>query len=227
METKTKPGLIKSVEKDERFMAEQLRKPNGSFAEIVGNQMNNFNEVLYEFVIDLMQLKDHENILEIGFGNGKFFNKLFNKNGSLKIKGIDFSKEMVHSAELYNQQAISNGKLKLYLGNSEKLPFPDNSFDEVFCNMVIYFWEEPEKHLKEIRRVLKSNGKFFAGLRTKESTLRFPFAKYGFIFYEPNEWKIILEKCGFLLSGINKKLERPINFKGQNLRLESICYVAE
>ncbi len=166
METQTKPDLIKSNEKNTQFMAQQLRKPSGEFAQKVGEQMNKFNEVLYDFVFSLMQIEDYDHILEIGFGNGKFFNKLFTTAKLLSVKGVDFSDEMIEEAELNNQSLISTRALKLYNRSSDNLPFPENVFDKVFCNMVIYFWDNPENYLKEIRRVLKPDGKFYAGRKT-------------------------------------------------------------
>ncbi len=78
------------------------------------------------------------------------------------------------------QTNIADGKLILQLGSSDKLPFADNSFDKVFCINVVYFWDEPQKHLQEISRVLKPGGKFYATIRTKESMELMPFTKYGF-----------------------------------------------
>jgi len=227
MENQTRSNLVKSVKENPEFIAQQLRKPSGKFAEKIGNQMNQFNEVLYNFVLDLMQLRDEEEVLEIGFGNGKFFDKLYSRANHLNVKGIDFSEEIVREAKLNNQKTISNGSLELFLGSSNNLPFDNNSFDKVFCNMVIYFWEQPSKHLQEIQRVLKPGGKFYAGSRTKESTLRFSFAKYGFIFYEPDEWKLILEENGFDFLGKEQKVEPLINDGKQNIPLESVCFIGE
>jgi ubiquinone/menaquinone biosynthesis C-methylase UbiE len=227
METSAKSELVELVRKNPELMAQQLRKPSGQIAKKIGYQMNQFNKVLYDFVIDLMDLKDHEKILEIGFGNGKFFDSLFAQANYLNVAGIDFSEEMVNEAKLNNQDSISQGNLELFFASSDNLPFQDNSFDKVFCNMVIYFWDEPANHLKEIRRVLKPSGRFYAGLRTKESTLRFPFAKYGFVFYEVDEWNSILKENGFEPIDERKKMDPLINDGGQNIHLESICYIAE
>ncbi len=223
--TRLKPDLIISVERDPEFIAGQLRKPSGEFAKKIGFQMNKFNKSLYDFVFDLMELKEFENILEIGFGNGMHFGELFSRAKNLVIKGIEYSPEMLREGNLNNRSLISEGKLELYSGSSDELPFADNYFDKVFCNMVIYFWQQPEKHLSEIRRVLKPGGKFYAGLRTKESTLTFSFAKYGFVFYEPGEWNSILDESGFAFTGKFRKLEKPVRYNGQDIRLESICYV--
>ncbi|MGI8633803.1 MAG: hypothetical protein ACR2KZ_00220 [Segetibacter sp.] len=71
-------------------MTKQFRKPSGLFAGKVSNKMNEVNEVVYDFAIESMNITDNDAVLEIGFGNGKFFDKLFAKATNLKIWGIDF-----------------------------------------------------------------------------------------------------------------------------------------
>ena len=178
-------------------MAEQLRKPTGNLGSSVGDSMNRSNEPMYQQVLDHMQLKSGEHVLEIGFGNGKLFQKLFATAEHLQIAGIDYSLDMVQAAEENNAQAISSGSLELRQGNSDSIPFPDNSFDKVFCCNVIYFWENPADHLKEIYRVLKPGGIFYVGFRNRKTMSAFPFTQFGFILYEEDEWKKILEENNF------------------------------
>jgi ubiquinone/menaquinone biosynthesis C-methylase UbiE len=189
------------------IMTKQLRKPSGLLAGKVSNKMNEVNEVVYDFTLENMNIKENEAILEIGFGNGKFFNKLFAKARNVKIWGIDFSKDMVGMATKYNQSSIRAGKLNLQLGSSDNLPFANDSFDKVFCINVIYFWDQPEKHLSEVHRVLKPGGEFFAAIRSKETFSHLPAADYGFTLYNEEEWKTVLEQNNFTLAGVTRKKE--------------------
>ena len=50
----------------------------------VGEMMNKANEFLYDFTSSTMELTENQTILEIGFGNGNFFDKLFSKANNLK-----------------------------------------------------------------------------------------------------------------------------------------------
>ncbi|GAA5520107.1 class I SAM-dependent methyltransferase [Aliifodinibius salicampi] len=170
----------KETKQDPEFTAKQLRRPSGDFAMEVGQKMNQVNKPLYDLTFEVLELQENDHILEIGFGNGKFFKDLFSIKNKIQVKAIDFSEEMVEAAREENQEALSSGILDIKLGSSEAIPFPDQSFDKVFCNMVIYFWDQPEKHLKEVRRVLKPDGTFYTGIRTRESMRVFPFIEYGF-----------------------------------------------
>ena len=117
--------------------------------------------------------------------------------------------------------------LNIKLCNSDNTGFENDSFDKVFCNNVIYFWKNPFRHLKEIYRVLKPGGKFYSGLRTRESSLNLPFTKYGFVLYELEDWKSILRKNGFSIINAKRISESLIKEDGQSIRVESICCVAE
>jgi ubiquinone/menaquinone biosynthesis C-methylase UbiE len=212
---------------DPEMIAQQLRKPTRPFAEKIAEKMEQVNAPLIDLTLETMQLADSESVLEIGFGSGRFFEKIFSKAKGLQVSGIDYSQEMVKMAKSNNQRFIDSGKLNLELGNSDALPFADNSFDKVFCNMVVYFWDHPSRHLKEIQRVLKPQGRFYTGIRTKESMLQLPFTQYGFTLYDQNQWHSVLEQNGFIFIGVNKIAEPLVEEDEGPLRFESICLIAE
>lgn len=209
------------------FVAQQLRKPSGKFALKVAEKMNQSNEFLYDLTLETMELKEKESILEIGFGNGKFFNKIFSQAKGLNISGIDYSEEMVKAAKANNKEKFVLGKIHLVLGNSNNLPFAHHCFNKVFGINVIYFWDKPEDHLKEIHRVLKPKGKFYTSIRTKETMQNLPFTPFGFKLYEVEEWVTVLEDNGFEVIQTNIK-EDPVKINGGNtVSFESACIVAE
>ncbi len=211
----------------QKNFAKQLRQPHGTAGIKVGIMMNNGNEVLYDFTLSAMQIEENDTILEIGFGNGKFFNKLFSEAGNLKIAGIDYSETMLKEACEKNQASIVSGKLTLQQGNSDHLPFEDNSFDKVFCINVIYFWDNPQQHLEEINRVLKPGGKFYATIRSKSSMDLMPFTMYGFTKYTEEEWKEVLNKTPLRFLKTERVDEPPMNVENAPLNIYSLCMIAE
>jgi SAM-dependent methyltransferase len=88
--------------------------------------------------------------------------------------------------------------------------------------MVIYFWEEPEIHLNEIRRVLKPGGRFYTGMRTKASMQAFPFTKYGFNLYTVDEWSSVFNNNGFNVSQTLRKNDPAFDDFEQTVQLESV-----
>ena len=210
-----------------KLMAKQLRRPSGTMGSKIGNMMNKANEFLYDFTLDVMQLSVNESILEIGFGNGKFFSKIFSKAEGLKITGLDFSETMYKTAKENNKVNIDNSRLSLHFGNSGAMPFPENSFEKIFCINVIYFWDEPQPHLLEIYRVLKPGGRFYATVRTKESMLKMPFTKYSFTYYETERWKKQLADAGLTFIEERPFDEPIIDFDGEKLLVQSLSVIAE
>ncbi len=175
-------------------LARQLRRPTGNAGKETGILMNRSNHYMYQFTLEQMQLKDGDQVLEIGFGNGHFFPQVLSAAENLSLYGIDYSRLMVEETRRANSNLIQNGQLQLVNGNSNALPYPDQYFDVIFCINVIYFWDQPEDHLKEIRRVLKTGGRFFATCRSKENMALMPFTRWNFKPYTADEWETELKK---------------------------------
>lgn len=208
-----------------KSLARQLRKPGGAFGNKVGHMMNRANEALYNFTFDVMQPGYDQSILEIGFGNGKFFEQLEGRAEGLDLTGIDYSNTMLQAAARQNEKLISAGKLKLVAGNSDDLPFPDNCFDKVFCINVAYFWDKPPGHLREILRVLKPGGMLYTTVRSIESMERMPFTKYGFNKYTPDSWNEISGRAGFEWVKLETLTEPASEFQPDQRPFVSLCFV--
>jgi ubiquinone/menaquinone biosynthesis C-methylase UbiE len=212
---------------DPRIIAAQLRKPNGELGEKVALRMNESNRFLHDFLLGFFGVSPFERILEIGFGNGHFFPDLCNRAPGVKVNGIDYSPEMVAEATAFNADLIQKGTLTITLGESDHLPFPDATFDMVFCINVIYFWEKPEDHLAEIKRVLKPGSKFMLGIRPAESLKKLPFHEFGFRLYDKGQLLALLKDAGFSVPGLHSAVEPPIEMDGKSITLESVVAVAE
>lgn len=210
-----------------KAIARQLRKPGGQAGHKVGLMMNKANEYLYHFAWGCMNVEPKNKILEIGFGNGKFFEELSALSEQLELHGIDFSSAMVREATSTNEELIAAKKLQLHFGSSSQLPFEDNYFDKIFCINVIYFWDEPSKHLTEIKRVLKPGGKFFAVVRTRSSMEKMPFTQYGFTIYSDENWSRLVQQCGMKYIETVPTDEPEVSFEGKPFRVSSLCLIAE
>lgn len=76
-----------------------------------------------------------------------------------KITGIDISNKMLEvGRQKIDKQGLGE-KITLLNGDSETINFPDNSFDAVTVAFGVRNFENLEKGLSEIRRVLKPGGK--------------------------------------------------------------------
>lgn len=109
---------------------------------------------LLDTVIEELSVNDKDLVLDAGCGTGNLIVKLENKN--IKVIGIDFSEEALEICK----QKIKNAELKFH-NLTEPLPFPDNYFDKIVCNNVLYAMVRTQRVsvLQELRRVLKKGGK--------------------------------------------------------------------
>ena len=94
-------------------------------------------------------------ILDIGTGTG-FIALLLAEMGH-EVTGIDIAEDMLKQAQKKFEKLQMN--VQLLLGDADKLPFEDETFDIVINRHVFWTMPEPEKAAAEWKRVLKTEGK--------------------------------------------------------------------
>ena len=179
-----------------KHVSDNFRNPNGIGGIVSTKIMNIMNQRQYKAVLDNINMENGNTILDIGFGNGYLIQKLFKKNNSIKICGIEISPDMIKKASKKFSVLINNGKLKISLENINKTSFENETFDKICTVNTIYFWDNPEKCFAEIKRIIKSNGIFLNLIYTKEYLEKTIFSKYGFRKYTLDDIIKITEKNG-------------------------------
>jgi ubiquinone/menaquinone biosynthesis C-methylase UbiE len=103
-----------------------------------------------------IKLEGHENILDVACGTGSLEQLLLARFPDIQITGIDISDKML---------SVARSKLKTYPAvafteaSSSELPFPAESFDWVVCASAFHYFDNVDRSLSEMRRVLKTGGK--------------------------------------------------------------------
>ncbi|MCD8538514.1 MAG: class I SAM-dependent methyltransferase [Leadbetterella sp.] len=182
------------MEKNMDELARQLRCPSGPYAREVGDNMfqSNFNMICK--TVEALNLTENENILEIGFGNGKHLPHLLSQAAGLSYRGVDISEAMVQEARENNP---SEDDRFFLTDGSGKLDFPAEAFAACFTVNTVYFWTDVAFQLAEIRRVLKPSGRFTMAFIEQEFGQRLPFTQTGFTFYGKEELSRDLLSAGF------------------------------
>lgn len=85
------------------------------------------------------------NVLEVGSGAGRFSRILLTETKCI-LWSIDYSSAV--SANFRNNNYIAPERFNLFQANLYELPFPDNSFDKVFCFGVLQHTPNFEKSIK-------------------------------------------------------------------------------
>jgi len=137
--------------------------------------MNRGNAQLEALALKLAEVKNDDQILEIGFGNGQLLGDICNITTQGKVFGADISEDLIEQVSQKLNDSVRNKELELHVAGVSKLPFHDNSFDKIITNNTIYFWPEPVSDAQEILRVLKPGGKLICGFRTAEEMRDYPF----------------------------------------------------
>ncbi|MDH5412959.1 MAG: bifunctional demethylmenaquinone methyltransferase/2-methoxy-6-polyprenyl-1,4-benzoquinol methylase UbiE [Flavobacteriaceae bacterium] len=110
-------------------------------------------------VVQIVKEKNPKTILDIATGTGDFAIMLSKLNPK-KIVGLDLSKGMLEiGIEKVKKKKLDN-LIEMVLGDSENLPFKDSSFDAITVGFGVRNFEDLDKGLQEIHRVLKPNGIF-------------------------------------------------------------------
>ncbi len=143
-------------------------------------------------VVKLIAEKNPQNILDIATGTGDLAISLTATNAK-EIIGLDISDGMLEVGRQKISSKNLDGMISMVIGDSEDLPFEDSSFDAITVAFGVRNFENLEKGLSEILRVLKPNG-IFVILETSVPTN--PIYRAGYKFYS----KLILPSIGKLFS---------------------------
>lgn len=121
-------------------------------------------------------------ILDVATGTGDFAFEAMALHPD-KITGVDISEGMLDVGKKKVKTAGLSEKIELMYGDSENLPFTDNSFDAVIVAFGVRNFENLDKGLSEIQRVIKPGGhivvlEFSKPLATPWKQLYHIYSKY-------------------------------------------------
>ncbi len=116
----------------------------------------------FNWVFDkLSVLPENARILELGCGPGYMWKACVQRiPAGWNITLSDLSPGMVDAA--WRNLVVTGRTFKFEQIDAQSIPYPDETFDTVIANHMLYHVPDRKKALSEIRRVLKADGRFFA-----------------------------------------------------------------
>jgi ubiquinone/menaquinone biosynthesis C-methylase UbiE len=115
-------------------------------------------QAIHKRLLEKVELSANANVLDLGCGTGRLFDRLGNQFPELRGTGLDLSPQMVRLARQNNRHRPRF----IYLeGNAESLPFAEGQFDAVFNTISFLHYPQPENVLSEVARVLSPGGRFY------------------------------------------------------------------
>lgn len=115
----------------------------------------------FNWVFDsLSKLSHNVNILELGCGPGYMWKECSQRiPASWMIILSDLSPGMLDAAR--QNLAVTGRRFNFEQIDAQEIPYPDETFDVLIANHMLYHVPDRKKALSEMRRVLKTGGRFF------------------------------------------------------------------
>ena len=145
------------------WMTENMRSPKTiGLAWVARTLMNYSNAQVSIDIVNRMNLKKTDNVLELGVGNGLAIKEIA-KISENKIIGIEISAEF--RKKLLNKKLPKNIVILENDAKDLSNEIPDGSIDKLLAINVIYFLKPIEEYILEFKRILKKGGIGYLGCK--------------------------------------------------------------
>jgi SAM-dependent methyltransferase len=140
-------------------------QPSGWMGKLFGKVMEWTNAATYQKALQALNPIDNERFLEIGFGTGRFAEMLLLSNPRIFVAGIDPTETMVETAVNRITKRGLRNRIDFHQGTDDSLPWEDDRFDAIVAIHCFQFWQDPNKSIIEISRVLHPQGRMIIAFR--------------------------------------------------------------
>ena len=174
------------------------RRPHGRAARATYGA-DDAHSFAWEPVLQALGLDEDDRLLDVGCGGGVFLRRAL-ETGCDAV-GLDHSREMVELAR-------ATSGVRVVEGRAEQLPFADGEFTAVSCLVAFFFFGEPVRVLREMRRVLDPQRGRIAIFTTPPEAKGTPAAPYPLAtrghFYEDDELERLPLEADFAESRVTR-----------------------
>lgn len=144
-------------------LAEQYKNANNLNVRIELHEKYSTNPIKwFDWLYENIDFSKINTLLEVGCGNGQLW---MNKRKDIRNREIfltDISGGMLEDAK----QNL-NDNFSFFVVNCENIPFKKEFFDAIIANHVLFYLNDLNQGLSEIKRVLKKNGVFYSTTYSK------------------------------------------------------------
>jgi ubiquinone/menaquinone biosynthesis C-methylase UbiE len=174
------------------------QRPSGLMGKLFGKVMEWTNDGAYHKALQALAPIDNERFLEIGFGTGRFAQMLLSAASGTCVAGVDPTETMVRTAVNRLTKRGLSDRIDLRQGTDELLPWGDDRFDAIVAIHCFQFWQDPDRSMREIDRVLRPQGRIIIVFRDHSAApdwLPNPISRSG---REVEVATNLLEKHGYI-----------------------------
>jgi arsenite methyltransferase len=180
-----------------RYMMSQFARPHGLLAGVFGAVMNGGNRQVNLRSLEALEVEPGQRVLEVGFGGGATLEILLQEKACSYVGGLDPSPEMVRAAERRFASWIAEGRMAVRRGEAGAIPWADAELDRVLSVNSMFYWPDPARGAREIRRVLRPGGLLVLGLRDKTAADKIGIGRLGYWSPAEEDIKALLVDAGF------------------------------
>lgn len=175
-------------------------KPEGKEGEQLLDNMDYHHTPVSLWSIDHMKLQETDTVLDIGCGSGLNVKRLHQKTPKSKTYGVDYSSTSVKKSKLLNKELIESQDVEIIQANVLDMPFEEEYFDVITAFETVYFWPDIVDSFKQVKRILKNDGKFCIVLDANgiyAPEIEEVAIKEGCTFYTDEELVKLLKDAGY------------------------------
>ena len=165
----------------------------------------------YPPILKELEKETFYDVLDCGCGTGPMIQLLHEKYPGKHYVGLDLTPEMIHVA-----QAKKLTNTEFLVGDSENLPFAEDSFDAVICANSFHHYPNPQDFFNSAYRVLRKGGRLILRDYTSSNLmvwlmnhLEMPLANlfgHGDVkIRKPAEFVAMAQKAGFTVLTMEKQ----------------------
>ncbi len=110
-----------------KLLLPMFGRPKGVLGRLGGVIMARVNQDAAAQIIELLEVRMGDKVLEIGFGPSVAIQMLLRRVPAGSVAAVDPSPEMVQQAAARNADALRDRRVDLRTGSVESLPFADES----------------------------------------------------------------------------------------------------
>jgi len=138
-------------------------------AEVIVRTGASDREDTAQALLERLAVKPDDAILEYGIGNGRLLAAVAARVTRGFVAGVDVSERMLRHARRRCGRFVADGRVLLVQARIHQLGrFEDARFDKLYGVHVPYFSTEPERDLREARRLLRPGGRMVLGYWPRE-----------------------------------------------------------
>ena len=107
----------------------------------------------YPPILEELKKIEFNDLLDVGCGTGPMIELLTEEYPDRHYVGMDLTPKMI---EVANAKGLKNAEF--IVGDSENMPFENESFDVLICANSFHHYPDPQEFFNEVKRVLRPNG---------------------------------------------------------------------